>query len=172
MEITHLVQTIQEGLAVERTPQQIHSVEDLAAWHQRRRTLKQQLEHLSAEVRNLREQVQALPSLPSLGAVQWAQAVLAMPNLVFLELDTTGLGQDAEIIRALILDQAGVPLLDVYARPKQPLSRQIEMLTGITNDAVMQQGVTEESIRFPTIWSSIGRSSTKQHYVVSKSHYR
>ena len=157
MEITELVQTIREGLAVEQLLQQSQSIEDLIAWQQRRRALKQQLDELAEEVRHLREHYQALRPLPPLGTIRWAQAVAALPNLVFLELDTTSLHQDAEIIRALVLDRTGSPLLDFYGKPSHPLSQQTETLTGLTNEAVMHMGVSQEALVAKVCQSLIGK---------------
>jgi DNA polymerase III alpha subunit (gram-positive type) len=69
-----------------------------------------------------------------------------MPNLVFLELDTTGLYGDAEIIRVVVLDAQGNPLLDRYARPSRPLSLSIASITGIINEQLRAQSIPIQDV--------------------------
>jgi DNA polymerase III epsilon subunit-like protein len=84
-----------------------------------------------------------------------------MPNLVFLELDTTGLSLDAEIIHALVLDASGAVLLSVYARPSEPMSANIAHITGITNDVLGERGVSIAEL------IALVRDTLKGKYVLS-----
>jgi DNA polymerase III alpha subunit (gram-positive type) len=64
-----------------------------------------------------------------------------MPNLVFLELDTTGLHDDAEIIRAVVLNTRGQVIMDLFARPSQPITDSILSIAGITAEQINSQGI-------------------------------
>ncbi len=63
--------------------------------------------------------IDSLPSLPDPQLIAWARALLSLPNMMVIEVDTTGLG-DSEIIRLLLLkpgDQE--PTFDRIVRPMQ-----------------------------------------------------
>src|SRR5690349_16070485 len=64
----------------------------------------QQLEQATAA---LRHRLDGLPKLANPTHVHWAQALLAFPNLAFLEVDTDGLFADADILRIALVDQTG-----------------------------------------------------------------
>lgn len=52
---------------------------------------------------------------------EWAKAVLKLPNLLFLVIDTTGVNRDSDIIRATVVDPDGKVLFDKIIRPvRQP----------------------------------------------------
>ncbi|GLV56329.1 hypothetical protein KDH_31700 [Dictyobacter sp. S3.2.2.5] len=69
-----------------------------------------------------------------------------MPNLAFLELDTTGVYESAEIIRALVLDRDGNTLLDLYAQPTTTLNANIERITGITSQDIIAKGQPVQTV--------------------------
>ncbi len=92
-----------------------------------------QVEQATAE---LRRRLDALPTLARPEHVLWAQALLAFPNLAFLEVDTDGLYADADILRIVLVDQSGAVLYDQVVQPRRPLSSKIAYLTGITPEMV------------------------------------
>ncbi|GCE26407.1 hypothetical protein KDA_18910 [Dictyobacter alpinus] len=135
------IQTVLKDLNQEKLLGPVQGIDDLLARQQRRQHLLNQIQHLEQEAQSLRTQVRNLPALPSLKSIQWAQSVRAMPNLLFLEVDTTGLHEDAEIIRLVLLNRHGQTLLDCLASPSQPLSRSIVTITGLTNADVQTAGI-------------------------------
>ncbi len=96
-------------LATEQAGGPVNGLDDLMGRLQRRLTIRQHLTLLELELQRVREREHHLPALPPLIQMHWAQAVLAFPNLVFLEVDTTGLSADAEIIRVVVLDAQSSP---------------------------------------------------------------
>jgi DNA polymerase-3 subunit epsilon len=54
-------------------------------------------------------------------AVEWARQLLTT-KFIILDLETTGLGSDAEIIQVATIDQAGQPLIDTYVKPLHPIN--------------------------------------------------
>jgi DNA polymerase III alpha subunit (gram-positive type) len=64
---------------------------------------------------------------------EWAKQLFEKPNLAFLEVDTTGLGDDDEIIRILLLDCNGKPLFNTFICGDKDIPEKISMITGVTN---------------------------------------
>jgi DNA polymerase-3 subunit epsilon len=54
-------------------------------------------------------------------AIAWSQAVLSVPNVVFLDTETTGLDGNAEIIEVAVVDGFGNVLVDSFIRPTRPI---------------------------------------------------
>jgi DNA polymerase III subunit epsilon len=62
--------------------------------------------------------------------------VLQQPNVVFLDTETTGLGEDAEIIDIAIVDRDGNVLLDTLVRPSDAIPPDASLIHGIDDPAV------------------------------------
>ncbi|BCL78296.1 3`-5` exonuclease [Ktedonobacteria bacterium brp13] len=134
MSLDQALNTIQKILNIELQRGAVRGLDDLATRRRQRVILRDQLQYLEQQVDQLKGQIHNLPRLPAWNIIQWSQAVQVLPNLVFLELDTTGIHESAEIIRVCVVDRSGQPLLDQYARPTQPLTSTISNITGITNE--------------------------------------
>jgi DNA polymerase-3 subunit epsilon len=65
---------------------------------------------------------------------QAAQVMTQSP--LFLDTETTGLGEDAEICEIAIIDDQGQPRLDVLVKPSIPISHGAMAVHGITNEMV------------------------------------
>jgi Exonuclease len=133
---TDRLQALETQLAQEQAKGPITGMADLQERMALRLTMDATISDLEAHLADRRRQLAHLPRLPLIQQVRWAQAVLACPNLAFLEVDTTGLGQDAYIIRVLVLDREARVLFDTFIHPPRPLSAQILQLTGIQQDEV------------------------------------
>lgn len=134
-------QKLSDLLAQERDLGPVRHMDDLQARLQRRSVIARQIQQWEEALRLVQKQSRMLPPLPPLKVIYWAQAVRAMPNLVFLEVDTTGLQENAEIVRVVVLNIREETLLDCLVTPSQPLSRQIVTITGITNVEIQASGV-------------------------------
>lgn len=75
-------------------------------------------------------------SIPPLLYFKWAKQLFEKPNLAFLEIDTTGLADDDEIIRILLLDRNGKPLFNTFICGDKEISYKISMITGITDEHI------------------------------------
>jgi DNA polymerase-3 subunit epsilon len=64
-------------------------------------------------------------------AIAWSQAVLSVPDVVFLDTETTGLDGDAEIIEIAIVDRGAKVLIDSYVRPTRPIPLGATAINGI-----------------------------------------
>ncbi len=147
-------------LATEQACGPVNGLDDLMGRRQRRMTIKQHLTLLELELQRVREQEHRLPALPPLIHMHWAQAVLAFPNLAFLEVDTTGLSADAEIIRVMVMDAQSSAVLDQLVKPSRHLTAEISRITGISNQDV------EQAPAITQVWERL-RKAIQGSYVLS-----
>ena len=136
---------------------------DLASWQgalARRAVLAgylRQIEHATTE---MRRRLDMLPALAHPEHVRWAQALLALPALAFLEVDTDGLGPDADVLRIALVDRAGSVLFDQVCRPANPISPKIAYLTGLTQEHLA------DAPRLADVWEP-AQAALAGHYVLS-----
>lgn len=57
-------------------------------------------------------------------------------NPLFVDTETTGLEDDAEIVSIAVVDAAGNALLDTFVKPSQPIPPEATAIHGITNEMV------------------------------------
>src|SRR5258707_10622387 len=123
-------------LATEEGAGSPRGVADLEARLRQRAILDTSLQTLEDALSQVRRRMDHLPRLPRMEHLRWAQAVLAFPNLAFLEVDTDGLHSDADILRIVLVDRSGTPLYAQLFKPRRHLARQITHLTAIHPEAV------------------------------------
>src|SRR5713226_293938 len=117
---------------------------------------------MGQELASLQRRVAALPTLAGWEHLSWAHALLAFPNLAFLEVDTDGLGTDADILRITLVDLSCAVLYDQVFQPRRPLTPKIAHLTGITPEMLLQAPTLAEAWRSPQLVAAfVG------HYVLS-----
>ena len=109
---------------------------NLEARYQRRQELTAHLSTLESAMYDLHRRIDHLPRLPDLEQARWAQALLAFPNLAFLEVDTDGLYEDADILRIVLADKRGTSLYDQTFKPRHPIDRHTTHLTALTPEMV------------------------------------
>jgi DNA polymerase-3 subunit epsilon len=92
---------------------------------------------------NLRVPQQPRAPLPTPGdrqhrvhAARWAADLLALPDLVFLDTETTGLDGRAEVVEVAILDAQGAPLIDTLVRPTGRIPADVTAIHGIDDRMV------------------------------------
>ena len=59
-------------------------------------------------------------------------------NPLFLDTETTGLKDDAEVVEISIIDSTGKPLLDTLVKPVYPIPQEAIDIHGITNERVAE----------------------------------
>ncbi|OUD14599.1 3'-5' exonuclease [Thioflexithrix psekupsensis] len=91
-------------------------------------------------------------------AIQQAREILAQQP-IFLDTETTGIDQHAEVIEIAVLDREGTPLLDTLIRPQSPIPWQAESVHGIANEMV------RDAPTFAEVWPSLN-ALLQQHPVV------
>ncbi|CAI2488590.1 Exodeoxyribonuclease 10 [Serratia ficaria] len=81
---------------------------------------------------------------PQQQAQQWLR-----DNVLILDTETTGLGEDAEIVEITIIDTTGKVLLDTLVKPSRPIPSEASAIHGITDAMVM--GAPEWKVIFPQV---------------------
>lgn len=71
------------------------------------------------------------------GAVAWARAVACDPDTVYLDTETTGLADAAEILEVAVVAGDGRVLLDTLVRPRQAIPRDATRIHGIGDGDVV-----------------------------------
>ena len=66
-------------------------------------------------------------------------------NALILDTETTGLGDDAEVVELAVIDCAGAVLLDTLVRPSGPVPAEAAAIHGIT-DAMLADAPTWSEI--------------------------
>ncbi len=74
-------------------------------------------------------------------AVAWARATLANPQALFVDTETTGLGDTDEVIDIAIVDTTGAALFESLVRPSRPIPLDAMRVHGI-NDAMVAHAPT------------------------------
>jgi DNA polymerase-3 subunit epsilon len=69
-------------------------------------------------------------------ATAWAQSIAADPTALFLDTETTGLGDDAEICDLGVVRGDGTVVLDCLVKPTRPIPPQATQVHGITDAMV------------------------------------
>lgn len=75
----------------------------------------------------------------------WAAKLLAQPDVLVLDTETTGLHGNAEICQIAIIDITGTVLLDTYVKPKQAIPRDASAIHHIT-DVMVDSAPTFDQI--------------------------
>ena len=145
----HAVQLVEDFLRAEEIAEPVHNLTELASQRARRAALEQALADLEASVTHLRDRWRNLTPLPDEESICWAQAVLQLPNLAFLELDTDGLSDDADLIRVVLLAKDGSTLYVQTIKPRRPISEKITALTAVGPEEV------EHAPAFAQIWPDL-----------------
>lgn len=73
-------------------------------------------------------------------AAQWLEE-----DRLFIDTETTGLGDDAEIVEICIIDRSGRILLNTLVKPTKP----------IPDEAIAIHGITNEMVAFAPAWTDI-----------------
>jgi DNA polymerase III epsilon subunit-like protein len=138
----------------------VTSLDDLRTRLAQRKAIEDHLEVLATTIHTVRKRLSALPKLPGVHEVGWAQAVLALPNLAFLEVDTDGLGEGANVLRVLLLTMTELVIFDTFVKPPRLPSEKLLSITGITREQL------ERAPTFEQAWPSIV-AALRGRYLVS-----
>jgi len=94
------------------------------------------------------------PATPRDRAIDWAIRMVANPDVVYLDLETTGIGSDAEICDVGIVAADGSVLVDTLVRPENPIPAEAEAVHHISDLMVKDAPTFPEVI--DTIRSAVG----------------
>ena len=139
-------------------------VNTLTAWHtcqRRRKEIDLLWERLQTELRQIKQAIDVLPALPLAEEIRWAQTVLAMNDLTFMEIDTTGLRHEDEITRFTLLESDGEVVVDLLLKPtSRQLSAEASAASGIRPEQL------ERGLSLADAWVQI-QDALAGRYVIS-----
>jgi DNA polymerase III epsilon subunit-like protein len=145
----------------EREAGRINGLSAFASAQRRRQQIPLLWQRLEQELQQVKQAIHALPSLPDDTEIRWAQSVLAMNDLAFMEIDTTGLDEEDEMTRFTLLDASGQLIVDLLIKPEtRPLSPAASVASGITPEQ-LARGLSIEDA-----WERI-QGALSGRYVVS-----
>ena len=84
------IESIKSLLQQEQKAGRVNSLNDVAYSHRRRTAIDHHWQAIQTELASIDQQIRNFQEMPPEEQILWAQSVLAMRNLAFLELDTTG----------------------------------------------------------------------------------
>jgi DNA polymerase III subunit epsilon len=92
----------------------------------------------------------SVPVTPSLRqrSVDAARSIL-QNRPVYLDTETTGLGQDDEIVEISIIDDEGITLVETLVKPSRPIPPDASAIHGITNEEV------QSARTWPLVWPEV-----------------
>lgn len=153
--------SFQQRFCEERAAGRVNALDTLQASQHRRKGMEQALQRLQHACTQLGSLLDELPRLPDERQISWARAVLAMPNLAFLEIDTTGLSDEDEVIRFTLVGADDQVIEDVLIRPlKEQLSASASEANGIKPEQL------ERALAASDVWERIRKALTGR-YVIS-----
>ena len=156
-----LQELIQHILTQEQEAGRVNSLEAFQAQVERRKRLNNYWQELTREYRKLEDAVKHPPALPAWDQIQWAQSILALPNLAFMEIDTTGLNTHDEMVRFTLLDAAGQIIEDCLIKPTvSRLGSQASEVNGI------MPGQLENALPMEHAWERI-QQVLRRRYEIS-----
>jgi DNA polymerase-3 subunit epsilon len=79
------------------------------------------------------------------GAIDWALETVRRPDVLYLDTETTGLGDHDELVDIAAIDNNGRVLLNTLIKPRQPIPAR----------ATEIHGITDEMVRSAPRWSDI-----------------
>lgn len=123
---------VQETLAKALKIGRVNSLEALQDQTQLKHALEEDWKQLTQVYSSIEDSLKRFPLLPAWEQIQWAQHTLGLPGLAFMEIDTTGLEYNDEMIRFTLIDKAGNVLEDCLIKPTtRVLGPQASAINGI-----------------------------------------
>jgi hypothetical protein len=142
MNLDTTLDALTTALRLEEEAGQVNGLEALSASKLRREMIQRHWQTIQDVLSPIQRHIKGLPSLPPDEQILWAQAVLALPNLAFLEIDTTGLEVEDEIIRFTLIDSHFATLDDFLIQPTtRRLGAEVSRINGITPEALLRDGL-------------------------------
>lgn len=156
-----MMDVLRAELEREKSADRVNNLATLTEHQLRRQVISQSWQSIEAEMRQLKEAITNLPALPPLEQIHWAQAVAAIPSLAFLEIDTTGLQPEDEMIRFTLVDSDGEVKNDWLI---QPIERRLGSQASNANGITPEQLARSMSLR--EVWPKL-QSALAGRYVLS-----
>jgi hypothetical protein len=142
MSVDVSLEQLKQLLQQEHQARVINCLIDLEHAQDRRKEIHQHWQTIQEILSPVQREIAGFLALPPEEHIQWAQTVLALPNLAFMEIDTTGLKDTDEIIRFTLIDRDGCLIEDVLMRPTaRQLNLEVSQINGITPEQLAHDGI-------------------------------
>ena len=139
----------------------VNGLQEIDVRRARHADIKQCWSQVKQQIQGVQDRVDALPFLPSQEIIQWAQNIQAMSSLAFLEVDTTNVGSDSEVVRIALSDGDGNIIFDQLIRPgRAQISLEASEHNGLTDADLEQEPMLQE------IWPRI-EHAVRGWYILS-----
>ena len=163
MSLDETIAKLRGVLSAELDQPRVNGLTEIVGHKIRRNAIQQYMADIDAELDPIRRAIQGLPSLPAANEIQWAQAIMAMQtndSARVLELDTTGLTDQDEIVRVTLVDLTGTVHDDLFFKPSRPLSAEASAANGLTDEMLHYAPDLQD------MWEIL-RARVYGHYVLS-----
>ena len=88
-----------------------------------------------------------MDTLDRMAAASWAAALVKRADVLYLDTETTGLGNDAEIVDIAVIDSSGRIILNALVRPSGRIPREASDVLGSMIGWLRMRGPRRRSIR-------------------------
>lgn len=148
------IASVNDLLAIEKAAgRKINGLEAIEEHRRRHDEIRHQWNEIQAQLKPITNRIEVLPILPSQEIIEWAQSVKAMDSLRFLEVDTSGIGDNDKIVRITLANQYGKPLFDQLIHPESAqMSEKASLRNGLTDDMLADAPALVE------VWPRIQRA--------------
>ncbi|WP_338258646.1 hypothetical protein, partial [Dictyobacter halimunensis] len=96
-----------------------HGLQELELRRRRQADIQRLWEELQQPWQLLKQRVDNVSMLPPAEQITWAQSVRSMPTATLMEIDTTGVEHDADLVRFTLADIHGTIFYDQLIKPGQ-----------------------------------------------------
>lgn len=98
-------------------------------------------------------------------SITWAKEMLLRPHVLILDTETTGLGDDAEVIEIALIDLQGQVRLNTLVQCQGEIPPQVTALHGINKEML------EHAPTFPQLWRFLLYLLTNHEIIIYNSEY-
>jgi hypothetical protein len=162
LSLDHQFERLKAVLAQEQNAGSSNSLDALLDHQCRRDALDRSRQAIQAILQPVLQAIEQLPALPDIKEIHWAQSLLLMHSLAFMELDSTGLAPDDELVRFTLIDGQGKTIDDFLIRPiSRVLTKAVSAINGIDPELLEREG-----LGLSVAWERIKRAVIGR-YVIS-----
>lgn len=142
MDIQNHLEIVNAHIDMERVRGRANNLAEYKESLMSRQAIAHHLKAIDEILAPARNAAKSLPALPNMEIIAWAQAVLSMPNLTVMEVDTTGLDELDEVVRFTLMDSNADVLADPLIKPgSRRLSAGAGAASGLTQEQIDAEGM-------------------------------
>ena len=93
-------------------------------------------------------------------SIAWAKAMFVRPHVLILDTETTGLGDDAEVIEIALIDLQGQVRLNTLVQCQGEIPPQVTALHGINKEML------KDAPLFPQVWNALAHVLAEPNEII------